>query len=145
MTTARCTCTLTSARLTSTVMTPPVTPPRLHSPCSRFITGVRRRELSTDPCTFIATSMKTSKNSRPIRPTTSIAGAVANPTIGSDPIDMIVPMITTRRVPSLAITRPVSRLPTRPEMLASVRTSPSAPIEMPTRSRISGSSGMNDA
>ena len=58
---------------------------------------------------------------------------------------MIVPMITTRRVPSLAITRPVSRLPIRPEMLASVRTSPSAPIEMPTRSRISGSSGMNDA
>ena len=54
VTTARCTCTLTSARLTSTVMTPPVTPPRLHRPCSRFITGVRRRELSTEPCTFIA-------------------------------------------------------------------------------------------
>ena len=39
VTTARCTCTLTSARFTSTVMMPPVTPPRLHSPCSRFITG----------------------------------------------------------------------------------------------------------
>ena len=106
VTTARWTCTLTSARLTSTVMMPPVTPPRLHRPCSRFITGVRRRELSTDPCTFIATSMNTSKNSRPTRPTINIAGAVAKPTIGSEPIDMIVPMITTRRVPSLAITRP---------------------------------------
>ena len=40
---------------------------------------------------------------------------------------------------------PVSRLPIKPEMLASVRTSPSPPIEMPTRSRISGNSGMNDA
>ena len=75
----------------------------------------------------------------------SIAGVVANPTIGSEPIDRIVPTITTLRVPNRAITRPVSRLPINPEMLASVRTSPSPPIEMPTRSRISGNSGMNDA
>ena len=144
-TAVRCTDTLMSARLASTVTMAPATPPRLQSPWSRFITGVCRRALNSEPCTFIATSMNTSKNSNPTSPAINIAGVVAKPTTGSDPIDNSVPTISTRRVPKRPMTRPVRRLPINPEMAARVSTKPSAPIEIPTRSRISGNCGTNVA
>ena len=82
---------LTPARKVSTVMTPPVTEPKLQNPCRRFITGVWRLALSADPCTFIATSMKTSKNSNPNSAATSSTGPVENPINGRNAIEHAVP------------------------------------------------------
>ncbi len=94
---------------------------------------------------FIATSTSTSKAIINDRPTSSSAGVVESPMTAKVIASRAPAMSNTTRVPKREIAPPALALPTRPNTPAIDSSAPTPAIDIPTRSRISGIRGMNEA
>ncbi len=109
------------------------------------MTGAWRRALSQEPCMFMPTSTGTSKLNMPARPMSSTTGVVARPTMGSESETTVPATSMTRRVPKRAMAGPTVALAIKPLTPAIDISRPMPATLIPTRSRISGNRGMNEA